>query len=215
MAERRAFDEGPWPRLKATERGLAVRNIAEAIRRRADELIAREVADIRMPIAQMKQLAARAAENFDYDAGVVTELHGRTFQAGDEFLNYTIRKPVGVAGLIMRRDTPLMLPTCRIAPALAAGNTIVLKPAEWSPRSSTLLAEVLAHAGVPDGVFKFVDGFGASAAAELSGHVRPTPSVRTAGCRPRPCRVGASSRSRDLDWTCHHVRERSYRFAYG
>jgi len=62
MAERRAFDEGPWPRLKATERGLAVRNIAEAIRRRADELIAREVADIRMPIAQMKQLAARGRE---------------------------------------------------------------------------------------------------------------------------------------------------------
>jgi 5-carboxymethyl-2-hydroxymuconic-semialdehyde dehydrogenase len=76
MAARRAFDEGPRPRLRATEPGPALRKIAEAIRRRADELIAREVADIGMPIAQMKQLAARAAENFDYHAGVVTELHG-------------------------------------------------------------------------------------------------------------------------------------------
>ena len=76
-----------------------------------------------MPIAQMRGLAARAAENFDYYAGVVTELHGRSFQVGDEFLNYTIRKPVGVAGLIMPWNAPLMLSTWRIAPALAAGNT--------------------------------------------------------------------------------------------
>jgi 5-carboxymethyl-2-hydroxymuconic-semialdehyde dehydrogenase len=130
----------------------------------------REVADIGMPIAQMKHLAARAAQNFDYYAGVVTELHGRTFQVGDEFLNYTIRKPVGVAGLIMPWNAPLMLSTWRIAPALAAGNTVVLKPAEWSPLSSTYLAEVLAEAGVPDGVFNVVHGFGETAGAELSRH---------------------------------------------
>src|SRR6478672_3712866 len=84
-----------------------------------------------------------AAQNFEYYAGVVTELYGRSFQVGDEFLNYTIRKPVGVAGLIMPWNAPLMLSTWRIAPALAAGNTVVLKPAEWSPLSSTLLAEVV------------------------------------------------------------------------
>ena len=93
-----------------------------------------------MPIAQMRGLAARAAQNFDYYAGVITELHGRSFQVGDEFLNYTIHKPVGVAGLIMPWNAPLMLSTWRIAPALAAGNTIVLKPAEWSPLTATLLA---------------------------------------------------------------------------
>ena len=94
-----------------------------------------------MPIAQMGGLAARAAQNFDYYAGVITELHGRSFQVGDEFINYTIRKPVGVAGLIMPWNAPLMLSTWRIAPALAAGNTVVLKPAEWSPLTATLLAE--------------------------------------------------------------------------
>src|SRR4051794_236730 len=169
-AARRAFDEGPWPRMKATERAAVPGKIADAIRAHADELIAREVADIGMPVAQMKGLAARSAQNFDYYAGVVTELHGRSFQVGDEFLNYTIHKPVGVAGLIMPWNAPLMLSTWRIAPALAAGNTVVLKPAEWSPLSSTLLAGLLSEAGLPDGVFNVVHGYGESAGAALSSH---------------------------------------------
>ena len=169
-AARRAFDEGPWPRLKATERAAVLREIAAAIRTHADEFIWREVADIGMPISQMKGLAARAAQNFEYYAGVIAELHGRSFQVGDEFINYTVRKPVGVAGLIMPWNAPLMLSTWRIAPALAAGNTVVLKPAEWSPLTATLLASVLAEAGVPAGVFNVVQGFGESAGAALSRH---------------------------------------------
>ena len=169
-AARRAFDEGPWPRMKASERAAVLRRIATTIREHADELISREIADIGMPVAQMKGLAARSAENFDFYARVVTELHGRSFQVGDEFLNYTIRKPVGVAGLIMPWNAPLMLSTWRIAPALAAGNTVVLKPAEWSPLSSTLLAGLLSEAGVPDGVFNVVHGYGESAGAPLSSH---------------------------------------------
>jgi 5-carboxymethyl-2-hydroxymuconic-semialdehyde dehydrogenase len=156
--------------MKAAERAAVLRRIAEAIRSNADAFIAREVADIGMPIAQMKGLAARAATNFEYYAGVVTELHGRSFQVGDEFLNYTIRKPVGVAGMIMPWNAPLMLSTWRIAPALAAGNTIVLKPAEWSPLTATLLAEALQEAGVPAGVFNVVHGFGETAGAPLSRH---------------------------------------------
>ncbi len=169
-AARRAFDEGPWPRMKATERAAVLRRIAEGVRAHAVQFIEREVADIGMPIAQMKGLAARTAQNFEYYAGVVTELHGRSFQVGDEFLNYTIRKPVGVAGLIMPWNAPLMLSSWRIAPALAAGNTIVLKPAEWSPLSATLLASVLQEAGLPDGAFNVVQGFGETAGAALSAH---------------------------------------------
>ena len=150
-AARRAFDDGPWPRMKATERAAVLRRIADGIRAHAAEFIAREVADIGMPIAQMKGLAARAAQNFEYYAGVITELHGRSFQVGEEFVNYTIRKPVGVAGQIMPWNAPLMLSTWRIAPALAAGNTVVLKPAEWSPLTATYLAGVLEEAGVPAG----------------------------------------------------------------
>jgi 5-carboxymethyl-2-hydroxymuconic-semialdehyde dehydrogenase len=169
-AARRAFDEGPWPRLKADARAAALRRIAERIRARADGFIEREVLDVGMPIAQMRGLAARAAQNFDYYAGVIGELHGRSFQVGDEFVNYTIRKPVGVAGLIMPWNAPLMLSTWRIAPALAAGNTVVLKPAEWSPLTATLLAEVSAEAELPPGVFNVVQGDGESAGAPLSAH---------------------------------------------
>jgi 5-carboxymethyl-2-hydroxymuconic-semialdehyde dehydrogenase len=169
-AARRAFDDGPWPKLKAAERAKTLRRIAELVRAHAEEFIEREVLDIGMPIAQMRGLAARAAQNFDYYAGVITELHGRSFQVGDEFLNYTIHKPVGVAGMIMPGNAPLMLSTWRIAPALAAGNTIVLKPAEWSPLTATLLAEVLQEAGLPQGAFNVVHGFGETAGAPLSAH---------------------------------------------
>jgi len=169
-AAREAFEQGPWPRMTADQRASVLRRIAAAIREHADEFILREVADIGMPISQMKALAARAAQNFDYYAGVVTELHGRSFQVGEEFLNYTIRKPVGVAGLIMPWNAPLMLSTWRIAPALAAGNTVVLKPAEWSPLTATYLAAVLEEAEVPPGVFNVVHGSGETAGAALSRH---------------------------------------------
>jgi 5-carboxymethyl-2-hydroxymuconic-semialdehyde dehydrogenase len=169
-AARAAFDDGPWPRMKSGERAAVLRQIAAGVRARTEEFIEREVADIGMPVAQMKGLAARTALNFEYYAGVVTELHGRSFQVGDEFINYTVHKPVGVAGLIMPWNAPLMLSSWRIAPALAAGNTVVLKPAEWSPLSSSLLASVLEEAGVPAGVFNVVHGFGETAGAALSRH---------------------------------------------
>jgi 5-carboxymethyl-2-hydroxymuconic-semialdehyde dehydrogenase len=170
QAARRAFDDTDWPHLKPEERAAVLHRIAAAIRAYADEFITREVSDIGMPIAQMRGLAARAAQNFDYYATVIPELHGRSFQAGDEFLNYTIRKPVGVAGLIMPWNAPLMLSTWRIAPALAAGNSVVLKPAEWSPLTATYLAGVLEGAGVPPGVFNVVHGFGETAGAALAAH---------------------------------------------
>ena len=169
-AARRAFDEGPWPRLKPSERARVLRRIAEAIRDDAEALVGLEVLDIGMPIAQMRGQAARAAQNFDYFAGVVTELAGDAYRVGDEFLNYTIHKPVGVAGLIMPWNSPLMLSTWRIAPCLAAGNTIVLKPAEWSPLTATRLAELLDEVGLPDGVFNVVHGFGETAGASLVAH---------------------------------------------
>src|SRR5262249_23285266 len=111
---------------------------------------------------QMKGLAGRAAANFDYFAGVIEELAGTAWR-DDGFLNYSVYKPVGVAGLIMPWNAPLMLSTWRIAPCLAAGNTIVLKPAEAPP-----LAEILAQAGVPPGAFNVVHGFGETAGAALT-----------------------------------------------
>ena len=169
-AARQAFDDGPWPRMKAKEKAKVLRGIADLIRANADDFIRLECLDIGMPIHQMKGLAARAAENFDYFAGVITELAGRAYRVGDEFLNYTVHKPVGVAGLIMPWNAPLMLSTWRIAPCLAAGNTIVLKPAEWSPLTATRFAELIAESDLPNGVFNVVHGYGESAGAALSKH---------------------------------------------
>jgi 5-carboxymethyl-2-hydroxymuconic-semialdehyde dehydrogenase len=169
-AARCAFDEGPWPRLKASERAAVLRRIADGIRANADDFVNLECLDIGMPIRQQRGLAARAAENFDYFANVVAELHGDSYQVGGEFLNYTIRKPVGVAGLITPWNAPLMLATWKIAPCLAAGNTCVLKPAEWSPLTATRLAELFDEVGLPQGVFNVVHGFGETAGAPLVAH---------------------------------------------
>src|SRR6266516_3998694 len=169
-AARRAFDEGPWPRMKPAERAAVLRRVAAAIREQADDFIGLECLDIGMPIRQMRGLAARAAENFDYFAEVICALHGDAYQVGGEFLNYTIHKPVGVAGLITPWNAPLMLSTWKIAPCLAAGNTCVLKPAEWSPLTATRLAEAMADVGLPQGVFNVVHGSGETAGAALVAH---------------------------------------------
>ena len=169
-AARRAFDDGPWRTLPAAERAAVLRRIAAAIRDHADELIALEVADVGMPIRQMRGQAARAADNFDYFAGVITELAGSAHMVGSEFLNYSVHKPVGVAALITPWNSPLMLSTWKIAPCLAAGNTCVLKPAEWSPLTASKLAEILDGVGLPPGVFNVVHGFGETAGAPLVAH---------------------------------------------
>ncbi|HEX4729759.1 MAG TPA: 5-carboxymethyl-2-hydroxymuconate semialdehyde dehydrogenase [Solirubrobacterales bacterium] len=169
-AARLAFDSGDWPRMSAAERAESLRRVAALLRRDADDFIDLECLDIGMPIAQMRGLAARAAQNFEYFARVVEELGGRAHQVGGDFLNYTVHKPVGVAALIMPWNAPLMLSTWRIAPCLAAGNTIVLKPAEWSPLTATRLAALLDEAELPTGAFNLVHGFGETAGAALTAH---------------------------------------------
>lgn len=169
-AARRAFDEGPWPRLSAAERARILMRIADAVEAHADEVAQLEVHDVGMPITQARGQAARTAENFRFYARVIQDLTGETYPVGQSFLNYTVRKPVGVAGLIMPWNTPLMLSSWRIAPALAAGNTIVLKPAEWSPLSADLFAHLIDEIGLPPGVFNVVHGFGEACGAPLVAH---------------------------------------------
>jgi len=169
-AARRAFDGGPWPRLSAKERAEVLRRLGAAIRKHAPEFVGLECLDIGMPIAQMRGLAARAADNFDFFANAIEDLAGDAYKVGDDFVNYTVHKPVGVAALIMPWNAPLMLSTWRIAPCLAAGNTIVLKPAEWSPLTATRLAAIFDEVGLPPGVVNVVHGFGETAGAALSAH---------------------------------------------
>ena len=170
QAARTAFDTGPWSRMTVAERASFLMRIADSIEAHAEEIAQLEVHDVGMPITQARSQAARTAENFRFYARIVQNLTGESYQVGNAFLNYTIRKPVGVAGLIMPWNTPLMLSSWRIAPALAAGNTVILKPAEWSPLSANLLAHLIAEIGLPPGVFNVVHGFGETCGAPLVAH---------------------------------------------
>ncbi|MGW5054284.1 5-carboxymethyl-2-hydroxymuconate semialdehyde dehydrogenase [Actinokineospora sp. NPDC004072] len=169
-AARRAFDDGAWTGLSARERARTLVRIAEAIEDRADTLARLESFDTGLPITQAKGQAHRAAENFRYFADVIVAQHEDAFLQGTRQVNYAIRQPAGVAGLITPWNTPFMLETWKLAPSLAAGCTVVLKPAEWSPLSASLLPSIMAEAGVPDGVFNLVHGIGEEAGAALVAH---------------------------------------------
>jgi 5-carboxymethyl-2-hydroxymuconic-semialdehyde dehydrogenase len=169
-AAHRAFTDGPWPGLAARQRARVLNRIADGIEGRAARIAELETFDTGLPITQARGQAARAAENFRFFADVAVTLHEDAFRTGTSQLGYVIRRPAGVAGLITPWNTPFMLETWKLAPALAAGCPVVLKPAEWSPLSASLLPEIMAEAGVPDGVFNLVHGTGEVAGAALVAH---------------------------------------------
>ena len=166
-----AFEAGPWPGMPARARAKVLGKIADAIESRADEVASLETFDTGLPITQAKGQAARAAENFRFFADVIVAQHEDAFSSAGQ-LGYVLRKPVGVAGLITPWNTPFMLETWKLAPALASGCTLVLKPAEWTPLSASLLPAIMTEAGVPDGVFNIVHGIGEDAGAALVAHPR-------------------------------------------
>ena len=164
-----AFQAGPWPHLPARERARILTKIADAIEARASRIAELETFDTGLPITQARGQAARAAENFRFFADMAVTLHEDAFRSTAQ-LGYVIRKPAGVAGLITPWNTPFMLETWKLAPALAAGCTVVLKPAEWTPLSASLLPEIMTEAGLPDGAFNLVHGIGEIAGAALVAH---------------------------------------------
>jgi len=164
-----AFTAGPWPGLAARARARVLNKIADAIEARGTEIAAVETFDTGLPVTQAQGQAARAAENFRFFADVIVAQHEDAFSSPGQ-LGYVLRKPAGVAGLITPWNTPFMLETWKLAPALAAGCTVVLKPAEWTPLSACLLPEIMAEAGVPDGAFNIVHGIGEVAGAALVEH---------------------------------------------
>lgn len=170
-AARKAFDEGPWPRMAPADRAKALHRIADAIDRQIDKISRVETLDTGIPISQVRKgQIPRAADNFRFFAEMASRMTGETYPVGESFVNYTIRQPVGVAGLITPWNTPFMLETWKVAPCLAAGNTCVLKPAEWAPASAVQLAEVIQDADLPPGVFNLVQGIGETAGAALVSH---------------------------------------------
>jgi 5-carboxymethyl-2-hydroxymuconic-semialdehyde dehydrogenase len=166
-----AFTEGPWPHLAGRERARILNRIADGIEARAARIAELETFDTGLPVTQARGQAARAAENFRFFADQAVTWHEDAFRSNTQF-GYVIRQPAGVAGLITPWNTPFMLETWKLAPALAAGCPVILKPAEWTPLSASLLPEIMTEAGLPGGVFNLVHGIGEVAGAALVAHPR-------------------------------------------
>ena len=170
-AARKAL-QGEWGRLGIRERAARLHKVADAIEARFDCFVAAEVADTGKPVALASKLdVPRAAANFRVFADVIKTAALESFQTetldGKNALNYAVRKPLGVVGIITPWNLPLLLLTWKVAPALACGNAVVVKPSEETPATATLLAEAMKDAGVPDGVYNVVHGFGPSSAGEF------------------------------------------------
>src|SRR2546426_7559353 len=161
MAARRAFDEGPWPRMPASERGRVLMRIAHLLRERVESLAKAEVQHSGKPIRDARAEVLAAAECFEYYAGAATKWLGETIPVTDRGLDFTLREPIGVVGLIVPWNFPLMIASWKVAPSLAVGNTAVLKPASATPLTALALGTIALEAGVPAGVPKGVPGPGA------------------------------------------------------
>ena len=177
-AARRCFDDerSDWRRMTPSERGKVIHRIGDLIERSADELAMLETLDNGKPLAIAKAAdVALAADLFHYMSGWATKIEGHTIpisaltSPGSEFLAYTCREPVGVVGQIIPWNFPLLMAAWKLGPALAAGVTVVLKPAEQTPLSALRLGELMLEAGLPAGVVNIVTGFG-DAGAALAAH---------------------------------------------
>jgi aminomuconate-semialdehyde/2-hydroxymuconate-6-semialdehyde dehydrogenase len=171
QAAKAALD-GPWGKMKIMERADILHAIADGIMRRFDEFVAAEIADTGKPYHLASHLdIPRGAANFKVFADLIRNVPGENFRMdtpdGGQALNYSVRTPRGVIGVICPWNLPLLLMTWKVGPALACGNTVVVKPSEETPATATLLGEVMNEAGVPPGVYNVVHGFGAQSAGEF------------------------------------------------
>jgi 5-carboxymethyl-2-hydroxymuconic-semialdehyde dehydrogenase len=163
-----AFDD--WRNMTGKARKAVLHRVADLIEARGEEIALVESVDTGQPIRYMSKAAVRAAVNFRFFADRAPDARDGSALPADQHFNYTLRQPIGPVGVITPWNTPFMLSTWKIAPALAAGCTVVHKPAEWSPLSATILAEVMHEAGVPDGVANLVNGIGETAGKALTEH---------------------------------------------
>jgi aldehyde dehydrogenase (NAD+) len=167
-AARKAFDSGPWRKMDARDRGRLLYKLADLIESHVDELSELEVLDNGKPISEARHGdLPLVIDCLRYYAGWADKIHGQTIPVRGNFFTYTRREPVGVAGQIIPWNFPLLMVAWKWGPALAAGCTIVMKPAEQTPLSCLRLGELAMAAGFPDGVINIVPGFGETAGAAL------------------------------------------------
>jgi phenylacetaldehyde dehydrogenase len=173
-AARAAFETGPWRKLTPSERGRMIWKLADLVEKHAEEFAQLESLDNGKPltIARVADLP-NTVDMFRYMAGWATKIEGNTITLsgqGDKFFAYTLREPVGVVGQIIPWNFPLLMAAWKLAPALATGCCVVLKPAEQTPLTALLLGELVQEAGIPAGVVNIVPGYGETAGAALSAH---------------------------------------------
>jgi aldehyde dehydrogenase (NAD+) len=171
-AARKAFEEGPWPKMTASERGRLLNKLADLIEQNQEELAALESLDNGKPLRD-----ARGADLpltikcYRYYAGWADKIHGKTIPVEGNYFCYTRHEPVGVVGQIIPWNFPLLMQAWKWGPALAAGCTIVLKPAEQTPLTALRVGALAQEAGFPDGVINIVPGYGPTAGAAISSHM--------------------------------------------
>ncbi len=168
----RAALQGEWGKLSVDQRSALLHKVADGIERRFDEFVNAEIDDTGKPLSQAATIdIPRSVANFHFFADLIKtnrdEAYNTTTPDGRGALNYTVRKPLGVVGVISPWNLPLLLLTWKVAPAMAAGNAVVAKPSEETPSSATLLAEVMRDVGIPVGAFNLVHGFGPNSAGEF------------------------------------------------
>jgi phenylacetaldehyde dehydrogenase len=176
-AARRAYDDGPWGSMSSSDRGRIIWRIGDLITEHLEEFAQLETLDNGKPLSVARAAdVPLAAELFRYMAGWATKIEGNTialsvpYAPDAQFCAYTLREPLGVVGQIIPWNFPLLMAAWKLGPALATGNTVVLKPAEQTPLAALYLAEIMAAAGLPAGVVNIVPGYGETAGAALAAH---------------------------------------------
>ena len=172
IVAREALQRGPWRKTSATQRGLLLNRLADLIEQHSDELATLETLDNGMPLTVARHLAVPLClGTFRYFAGWADKNHGKTIPVNGDYFCYTRHEPVGVVGQITPWNFPLLMYGMKLGPALATGNTVVLKPAEQTPLTALRIGELVQEAGFPPGVVNILPGYGPTAGAAIANHM--------------------------------------------
>ncbi|MBI3543005.1 MAG: aldehyde dehydrogenase family protein [Deltaproteobacteria bacterium] len=180
-AARAAFDHGPWRKTTALDRSKLLLKLADAIRGEAKMLAELETRNCGKPLAEAEFDVADAANCFEFYAGLATKIHGETMQVPANSLSFVVREPIGVCGQIIPWNYPLLMAAWKLAPALAAGNCVILKPSELTPLTALELARMVTQLEFPAGVVNVVTGPGAGAGEELASNMKVDKIAFTGG----------------------------------
>jgi aldehyde dehydrogenase (NAD+) len=171
-AARAAFEQGPWKKMRASERGRLLNRLADLIEKDSETLARLETLDNGKPLHVAKAVdVAKTIACYRYFAGWADKVQGKTIPIDGDFFCYTRHEPIGVVGQIIPWNYPMLMQAWKLAPALATGNTVVMKPAEQTPLSALRIGELILEAGFPEGVVNLLPGFGPTAGAAIASHM--------------------------------------------